>query len=200
MKPPAERIVRPYCLRCYQALEARDGPSHACERCGFVNLKLDQKLYWTREPALCDLEGWAKTITVYVLIGLGLLLGIGFGSKASFGTGQGWAVGFPILVGVLLWETASKITGRKPYFRATIVWRILLAIPVVPMLLLVHDLRAKPVIAAVLLVLSAGSILGVVFLGRIGRSLERWRDHRVLKGQRSGRQAGRPASRTTARS
>ena len=39
--------------------------------------------------------------------------------------GQGWAIGLPILVAVVLWDTASKLTRQGPYFRAGLLWSVI---------------------------------------------------------------------------
>jgi ribosomal protein L40E len=178
-----EHIHRPYCLRCYARMESYAGTRRACERCGYVNLKIDQQLYWTREKRLRELEGLAKTLIVAFLIGLALLIGVGLKGHRGGGMGQGWAIGFPVLIVVILWDTASKITRYKPYFRATIVWRIIAAVFAVLAALLSIG---QPVGEQLSLYGMAAVPLGIaLFLGRIGRALARWRDRRILAGQRS---------------
>ena len=63
----ARQIKRPYCLRCYAPLGPFVESRTVCPRCDYLNLKVDQKLYWTREPWLCALERTAKTAIVVLV-------------------------------------------------------------------------------------------------------------------------------------
>ena len=181
----APSVRRPYCLRCYAPMEAFTGPSHVCERCRFVNLRLDQQQFWTKEHDLRQVEVVAKGAIVLLVVGLALAIVRAFGDQVSFGMGQGWAVGFPIVVGLVLWETASKITRRSPTFRALLVWRVVLGVLGVGAWVLgtdlgLHDLRG------VLWLLLGPCLLGAALaLGPLARALARWRDRRILAGQRT---------------
>ncbi len=173
---------RPYCLRCYAPLkgELRKGARTICPRCGFVNLKVDRAVFWTKERRLLELESLAKGVIVVFMVVIGLLMLWGAGNKMSFGLGQGWAVGFPILFGVLLWETASKITRWKPYLRVGLVWSILAAAPGIGLLLVAMLPELSPLARAVL---AATSLpwFGVAFgIWRLEAACARWRARRIL--------------------
>ncbi|MEQ1894602.1 MAG: hypothetical protein ABL998_18835 [Planctomycetota bacterium] len=183
----------PYCLACYAPMEREPGASHRCERCGFVNVKLDQELFWTKEPRLVALESYAKIVIVCVLVALTAFVFWAMGQRASYGMGQGWAIGFPILLGVVLWDTASAITRKRSDLRATIVWRIvcavlapwplLLAIDLRPGRMLKSDFPVSPALWALLLLLGLAFLAGALGLGRLGRFLQHWRERHVLAAQ-----------------
>lgn len=176
----------PYCLRCYAPIERGESASRRCERCGFVNVNLDQELFWTKEPRLVELEAYAKIVIVFLLVALAGFLVRAMGQRASFGLGQGWAVGFPILIGVVLWDTASAITRRRSDFRATIVWRIVCAVLAPWPLLFAADPRLRathPAVFAVRLIVGLLLLAGALGLGSLGRALLRWRERHVLAAQ-----------------
>ena len=190
-----ERLRAPYCLACYAPMEREAGASHRCERCGFVNVKLDQELFWTKEPRLVELESYAKIVIVFLLVALTAFVFWAMSQRASYGLGQGWAIGFPILLGVILWDTASTITRKTSDFRATIVWRIvcavlapwplLLAVDLRPGRMLKSDLPVPLVLWLALLMLGLLLLAGALGLGRLGRALQRWRAHHVLSAQQA---------------
>lgn len=179
------RPRRPYCLRCYEVLAPTREARFVCPRCGHINVKADQRLFWTQEPKLRETEWLAK-------VGISLLIGLLVASPfllpdlftAGVGMGQGYAIGFPLLVGAILWETASKITRTKPYFNATLVWSGLPLVLGLPFALAAlwpaevpHEGRA---------IGAAGFLLFAVLayaVRRIGRPLERWKTERILRGQ-----------------
>lgn len=183
----------PYCLACYAPMAREAGASHRCERCGFVNVKLDQELFWTKEPRLVALESTAKIAIVCVLVALTAWMFQAMGQRASYGLGQGWAIGFPILLGVVLWDTASAITRKSSDFRATIVWRIvcavlapwplLLAVDLRPGRMLKSDVPVSPILWALLLLLGLFFLAGALGLGRLGRALQHWRERHVVAAQ-----------------
>ena len=182
MNEPAPEIRRPYCLRCYAALPTFAGARCVCERCGFVNVKHDLGIFWTKEKRFRDLEELAKTLIVLFLVGLGLVVALGLKEGSGIGTGQGWAVGFPILIGVILWETAEKITRRKPYFRAAIVWRVVFVILGGPIVLL--GVATEPGLARVVVFAVGGALLFVALTaGAWSKRLAAWRDRRIRAGQ-----------------
>jgi len=191
-----ERPHTPYCLACYAPMVRESGASHRCERCGFVNVKLDQELFWTKEPRFVALESYAKIAIVFLLAALTALVFWAMGQRASYGMGQGWAIGFPILLGVILWDTASGITRKTTDHRATIVWRIVCAVLTPwPFLLALDglqqagrgsDLPMTPVLWALVLLLGLAFLAGALGLGRLGRFLQRWREHHVRAAQLAG--------------
>ena len=182
----------PYCLRCYSPLERSAGATQRCGRCSFVNANIDHALFWTKEPYLVGLEAYAKIATVIVVACLIGLIYWAMGRQPSYGLGGGWAIGFPILLGVVLWDTASAITRKTSDYRASIVWRWICAFLAPWPFLLALDLNpwAKqkgllvsiPAFVAMLLpgLLFAGGALG---LGRLARWLIAWREQHVWAAQ-----------------
>lgn len=183
----------PYCLACYAPMAREAGASHRCERCGFVNVKLDQELFWTKEPRFVALESYAKIAIVFLLIALTGFLFWAMGQRASYGMGQGWAIGFPILLGVILWDTASAITRKTSDYRATVVWRIVCAVLAPwPFLFMLEglqqagrrsDFHVTPALWALVLLVGLAFLAGALGLGRLGRFLQRWREHHVRAAQ-----------------
>jgi hypothetical protein len=173
------RVPRPYCLRCYLALERRKDARQVCPRCDYVNVRVDQRIYWTQEVWLCRLEQIAK-------IGIVLLIAwitwqMLFARQAGTGRGHGFAVGFPILLGVVLWDTAGKITRQLPYFRATIVWAVILAF--VGVLAAMSGTFGKNIAPLPrLLALTFGYALIGLAIARpfFGRAYGRWQVRRIL--------------------
>jgi hypothetical protein len=186
------RARHPYCLQCYAALAPFSGASQRCDDCGFVNVKRDLELFWTKEPRFVELEAYAKIAIVFLLVGFSAVVIWAMGQRSSFGLGQGWAVGFPILLGVILWDTASAITRRSSDYRASVVWRVVCALLAPWPLLLAIDLNpwarhtesrvGVPVFAAVLL-LGLALAAGALGLGALGRAVPRWREARVRRAQ-----------------
>jgi len=173
-------------------MERFEGASSPCGCCGFVNVKRDQELFWTKEPRFVELEAYAKIVIVFGLLGLCALLAYGMGRWPSYGLGQGWAVGFPILMGVVLWDTASAITRRTSDFRVTLVWRVICALLAPWPLLLAIDLvpwgrpselHLGAVVFAVLLLVGLLLAAGALGLGALGRASDRWREQRVRRAQ-----------------
>lgn len=176
------RIQRPYCLRCYAPLEKVREACLTCPACGHTNVLADQRLFWSQEPNLVDLEFFFKVGVGFLLAGIFWLM-VG-DDQVKLGTGQGYAIGFPIVLGAILWETVGKLTRRKPYFRATLFWMaipLVLALPAVFGVLYPGDAPAvgRAILAAIALVL-----ISLAFLARsIGRRLERWKEDRIRGGQ-----------------
>lgn len=176
-------VSRPYCLVCYAPLDRFHDARTICPRCGSINVKADQGVYWTREPKLVETE-WLAKVGIVLLVAWISYLMLG-GMRLSFGLGQGWAVGLPILLAAALWETASKITRHVPYFRARIVWASVVALPSLPFLYGAvfapgSSTAKRPSLAAVGAVLLAAA-WGVVLTAR---AFDRWRERRILSGQR----------------
>lgn len=121
-----KRERRTYCRYCYARIEGYRGASIPCPGCGQVHLRVNEEKYWTLETPLRDLERLAKGASIALVIGLGVWLWIRAQAKVSLGMGQGYAIGAPIVVLMILWMTASKITHRHTYFRAGLLWSILL--------------------------------------------------------------------------
>ena len=177
-----ERIQRPYCLRCYAPLEKVREACLTCAACGHRNVLADQRLFWTQEPNLMELEWFLKVGIVFLLavIFWALLSGM----QMQFGMGQGYAIGFPIVIGAVLWETTGKLTRRKPYFRATLFWTaipLVIALPAVLGMLYPGDAPAigRAIMAAIALVLISFALLA----RWIGMRLEHWKEARIRNGQ-----------------
>ena len=185
----ASQPRRPYCLRCYAAMERFEGASLPCAACGYVNVKLDQELYWTREPRFVELEAYAKIVVVFGLVGLSALMLYAMSQKPSYGLGQGWAVAFPILVGIVLWDTASAITQRRSALRLAIVWRVVCALlapwPLLFAVALNPWSRSDVPVALFAVLALVGLLLaaGALGLGALGRQAGRWREERVRAAQ-----------------
>ena len=178
----ASAIQRPYCLRCYARLGEAGGASVACGACGKINVLADQRLYWTQEPRLKETEWLAKVGIVLLLGGLALLMSRGY--RTSFGLGQGWAIGFPLLVGAILWETASKITRIKPYLNATLVWSTLPLVLGLPFAVAALWPAEVPWGGRAVALVGCGFFVSVSLGVRwLGRRLTRWRTERILRGQ-----------------
>ncbi len=183
---PLHAIRRPYCLRCYGALERAPGASAPCKACGFVNVLADQRLFWTREPALVRAEASAK-LSIVLLLG-GIFWFMLRGMDMRFGMGQGYAIGFPIVIGAVLWQTAEKLTRRKPYFRAALFWFVLPLVVAVPLAVvalwpsgpetrLTEERRLlQGLVAGGLAVLGFG-------LRYVCLRLDRWKTERVARAQ-----------------
>lgn len=173
------RIHRPYCLRCYLPLERQSDARQVCSRCGYVNVKVDQGKYWTREAWLCRIE-WLAKAAISLLIAW-ISWKILFAGQAGTGMGHGIAVGFPILLGVVLWDTASKITRRQPYFRATIVWSVVIAVlGVLPTLVGVFASDLPPMARTVILTVGLGFFGIAAAIPLLGRAYGRWQVRRIL--------------------
>ena len=105
--------------------------------------------------------------------------------------GQGYAIGFPIVAGAVLWQTAEKITRRKPYFRPTLVWStmpLVIALPLVLMGLWPTG-GIKPMERVVVLGVASVFVALALLVRQVCLKLARWRDRRILVGQR-GSSAG----------
>lgn len=176
------RVRLPYCLACYAPIERSTRTSVTCPRCEFVNLAADQRRYWTLEPKLKETE-WLAKVATGLVVGLVVFLmmrRIGI----RFGLAQGYAVGFPIVIGWVLWETAGKITQKKPYFRATLFWMALPGIVALPFVLATvwpGDMTAKERLISILVATVIGSLALIPYL--VGKSTVRWQEKRILAGQ-----------------
>lgn len=177
---PRSPIARPYCLYCYAPLPPFDGASQACGRCGRTNLACDQGIYWTRERRIVELESFTK-LCIAILIGW--MSWAVLTKSDGFGTGQGWAVGAPILLGVYLWETAGKITRWGTELRAWIVWLVFLIVlgllGAAFLLALALSPRDGPTWLAFLSPLPLLPAAATPFLAR---AFDRWRTRRILSG------------------
>ena len=177
---PRREIPRPYCLFCYAPMPEFEGAVQACPRCGRRNLACDQGVFWTRERRLRELEEVAKALIVLAIGGMTALL---LTSPGGSGTGQGWAVGAPILLAAYLWETAGKITRWTPELRGWIVWTIFLFVP---------GFFAMPVIAGIALefeevpdwiaFLAPVALAPAAAVPFLARAFDRWRVRRILDG------------------
>ena len=185
MPTPREPIPvqRPYCLRCYAALDKTRQATVACESCRCINVMADQRLYWTQEPSLIEVEFFVKVGIGFVLAGMYWLMLRGM--RMQFGTGQGYAIGGVIVIGAVLWETAAKITRRKLYFRATLFWNAVPAVIALPLVVGTLwpsrevPMTGRAIVAAIALVLFSFSLAA----HRIGGRIERWKSERIRRGQ-----------------
>lgn len=170
--------VKPYCLYCYAPFEVTlSGASVSCLECGASNLRADLRLFWTKERDMVQWEQIAKVAIFLLCVGGGSIL---FFTPGGMGTGQGWAIGAPMLMGAALWETASKLTRKKPYSRAEFFWTWFFLAPV--LLLFLFVLMAKGWEAFFILVLGLPAYLAAYLVRRAAMSFERFRVERITSG------------------
>ncbi len=190
---PSLNHLSPYCLNCYAPLPPVPGASFPCAACGHLNVKADRRIFWTQERRLREFEQLAKVLIGVFLAGISLVLLQGGANHRGFGMGQGWAVGFPLLFGAVLWETASKITRHKPYFRARIVWTVVPLLFGPPIAFVGTVLALQPSqsdVSSPTLVL--GAIFGFALTGlglgshRLARRIEAWKLARIRAGLQRG--------------
>ena len=131
-----------------------------------------------------DLELIAKGLVALFLALVTYLLM--FGPQIQFGTGQGVAIGFPILAGAVLWWTVEKLTRYHPYFRAGLFWGLLGIVCALPFVSVAVWPAGDPALGPRGLALGAGALLVGFGLGviRSGAALVRWRDRYVAERQR----------------
>ncbi len=180
----AARIQHPYCLKCYAPLERNHDACTVCPHCHFVSVAADHGRYWTREPNLVELEWFAK---VFIVLGLAAFFAwMLTRMNMQFGMGQGFAIGAFIAVGAVLWETASKLTRHKPYFRARLFWTALILVLGSPFFLggVWPNTDAGWVGRAAILSVAAVFALGAWSVYRLGARLERWKLTHIANGQR----------------
>lgn len=127
----AETDQRSYCLRCYSDLDWPSSARTVCPSCGFLNLRVDHRVYWTREPKLVEVE-WSLKAAVIVVSGI-----VGFSlisTSTASGTGAGWFFAIPFVAAVAMWSSLSKITRHGSYFSAKVLWSAVFLLPVVGLL------------------------------------------------------------------
>lgn len=176
---PRRDIPRPYCLACYGALAAFEGARAHCARCGHLNLACDQGVFWTQEPRFVRLERCAKGL---IAAAIGAMSWIILTRTSGFGTGQGFVVGAPILLGAYLWETAGKITRWSPELRAWIVWMVFLLVPGLLASALFVGLAFSGYLPRSLAPLALLGLVPAIAVPFLARSLDRWRIRRILRG------------------
>jgi hypothetical protein len=158
---------RVYCLRCFATLAEVQGASTRCDRCGFVNVAADRRVYWNRAPLLSLLERGLKVAAVLsTLLLCGLVAIVG-----STGCGGGYAMATPLIPGIMLWHTASKLTRHLPYFRPAAVWCAILCAGLACVLLVFGPSLARPHRAALLAV----TLLSCGLVRLAARRLHRWK-------------------------
>ena len=72
------------------------------------------------------LERLAKGASIVFAMGLGWWLWVRASAKASLGMGEMYATLAPLLVLLILWMSASKITQRPTNFLAGMMWSVML--------------------------------------------------------------------------
>ena len=168
-----------YCLRCYEPLRAFGGSSK-CRTCDHVNLRADHSVYWTREPRLIERERLAKAVTLVLAASIAVAL---FRYQDRIGWGEAWTIGAPTIAGLVMWETASMITRRSPYFRAGIVWSALFAIISLPVLAMSLAPEFGPKTRASLAVAGGGVLLLAFAMPHVSRWLRSWREQRISRSR-----------------
>ncbi len=106
------------CLKCFYPFTVK-GASGNCPACGARNLHVDQTKYWNQSPAAVRFEGRAK---MGVVIGLIMLTGLILLTATGIGMGQGWVIGFPIVVGWILWDGIGLVTRRTSMLNHRTLW------------------------------------------------------------------------------
>jgi hypothetical protein len=167
---------RPYCLRCFATLLDVKGASTRCDRCGFVNVAADRRVYWNRAPLLHLLERGLKVAVVLATLLLCLLVAV----VHSTGCGGGYAMATPLIPGIMLWHTASKLTRHLPYFRPAAVWCAILCAGMACVLLVFGARLAPPRLVALL----AATLVSCGLVHLAARRLHRWKT-RLTRGARN---------------
>lgn len=169
---PGHRV---YCLRCFATLAERKRASTRCDHCGYLNVAADRRVYWNRTPRLCFVER-----TLKIVVGLSTLLTC-FLVAAVFPSGiaGGYAMASPLIPGIMLWYTVSKLTRHMPYFRPVAVWCAIICAGVACILLVygssIPSSRGVAVLGAMVM------LCGLVHT--TARWLHRWKMH--LTGRRA---------------
>ncbi|HPF13299.1 MAG: hypothetical protein H6830_02645 [Planctomycetes bacterium] len=147
---------------------AFDGAAGRCPACGKVNLREDQRTYRTLSEAKVESERTAKGLVVLAMGVLGIAM---MGLSSGLGMGQGWAIGLPIVLGVILWDAAGSFTRRRTQFSHRTLWPLMLAClvlgPAAMYLLLAFSTRS----------LDLGTSLGVLLLASVASAVV-WRIQR----------------------
>lgn len=175
-----------YCLFCYEELERPRVASVHCPACGRLNLRQDLQDYWTREPRFVRLERALKLVIVaLVALASGYLM---FPTRQMHGyAGVGYSAGAPLLIGIILWDTASLATRRRSMLRLELLWPALVflvgAAPVLFFVSLLLMIRPAQVVrdfdsaraAWVLLWVCAWALLGLGMRWAVARLAARRR-------------------------
>ncbi len=154
-----------YCRRCYGPLPRGE---KTCERCGFVNFDLLCKKYWSLEPKLVSLERTLKLLVV--LLSVAAVFLFAYLRYRTFGHWVSIGLTLPILPGVALWWTASKLTQKRIYFGAARFWIIVL------LLFFALALYYVPPWAA------AGFLLPVYPIWAAGKWVDEWKERKIASG------------------
>lgn len=182
MKTTRHNYSSPYCLHCYAPLERFDGASSACGACGSPNLRVDLARLWTREHKLRVLENWLKALVCLAMIAIGGLALLFPGT--GVGKGHGMAIGAPIVLGILLWDTAS-ITRKQSLFQLQIVWPIvgwLLGVPMIWLVLVLGGKLSVP-LQMTLLVTGVVTTLSAITSPWLRRWWSSWCERRIVRAQ-----------------
>ena len=97
--PVVTRPRTPYCLACYAPMRI-EGASSPCPRCETINVRQDQRLFWTHQTSLRFVEGVLKA---------GVIVVIAIGASGDSSDLFGDAVD-ALWVG-LAWTLAAMTTG-----------------------------------------------------------------------------------------
>ena len=118
-----------YCLYCYAPLPNPEGARDVCAHCGKVNLKIDRRTFWTKEPWIVRIERTLKMVVMVpaVLLTLAAPFVGGGGTPAG-----GFALFAPLILGIIVWQTLSKITRWDPHLDARILWTAVFALIALP--------------------------------------------------------------------
>ncbi|MFT7671102.1 MAG: hypothetical protein ACI8X5_003818 [Planctomycetota bacterium] len=134
--------TRHYCLYCYTPFLSTGNASQRCPECARIHVRVDQALYWSREPALISMECSVKAIILLflALFYWVLIKTIGMGAHRI----NTFLIGPMVLLGGVLWWTAGLITRKPRYFSARLLWGLVIGLLIVapPVLLFVMDLVA----------------------------------------------------------
>ena len=174
-----KRERRTYCRLCYARIPNYRGASVPCPACGEPHLRAHEEKHWTLEPRLVKLERQAKGASIVLAIALGAWLWVRGSAKASLGMGQMYAVVSPLIVLLILWMTASKITHRPSNLRAGMMWAVMLPLTGASMAFIGASSwsseEGSKLVAVVLFVVAAPLVLLGPFAYRTTRWHRDWR-------------------------
>ena len=96
---------RLYCLRCFGDLSRELA---TCPGCGYRHRLREHQTYWNRSRGAVFVE---RVLKLGVVVAVVLLFDVSMHSAS--GVGSGWFIATPLIVGLGLWQTVSKITRTQ---------------------------------------------------------------------------------------
>lgn len=117
------------CLYCSAPLDEPLRTSNVCPACDRVNLREDLRIYRTKHPIARSLESTLKAACVLV-IGAFTAIMLGKGNGGGY-AGTGYAIGTPLLLALVLWDSIGLITRRHSVLVMRVFWPIFVVATVV---------------------------------------------------------------------